>query len=297
MPGRGEILTFVRRENRYTRGMPSMRTESHPAMAGDVAPDKPEHISLNSYLRQIISLWSFFGIGLVVSPICAALSVIFGKHIPISAGQGMIRWLFANWLKASIALGVFEISIPEIEKLRGLRGTIISPNHPSLLDAVIILSLVPHTVCIMRTGLSKSPFLGGAARLAGFVTNDNGPALIRQGVEKIAAGENLLIFPEGTRTRTEAVNPFKNGFALIAAKSGAPIQTVLIERESPYLSKGYPLMKRTKMPFRYKLHLGEVIQVQHGERAQQASAELEEYFRERLENTGPSIRLNGRELF
>ncbi len=277
--------------------MPSAHTEPHPALADDAASEKPEHVSLNSYLRQIISLWSFFGIGLVVSPISALLVTLFGRHIPISTGQGMIRWLFANWLKASIRLGVFEISIPEIEKLRSLRGTIISPNHPSLLDAVIILSIVPRTVCIMRTGLSSSPFLGGAARLAGFVTNDNGPALIRQGVEKIAAGENLLIFPEGTRTLTEPVNHFKNGFALIAAKSGAPIQPVLIERESPFLGKGYPLMKKTKMPFRYRLHLGEVVHVSHGERAQQTSADLEEYFRERLENTGESIRRNGRPLF
>jgi 1-acyl-sn-glycerol-3-phosphate acyltransferase len=276
--------------------MSSVHTEPHPALAGQTARENSGHISVGSYLRQIISLWSFFGIGLVVSPVCALLASVFGKHIPPSSGQAMIRWLFSRWLKASIRLGVFEISIAEMEKLRSLRGTIIAPNHPSLLDAVIILSLVPHTVCIMRTGLINSPFLGGAARLAGFVTNDNGPALIRQGVEKIAAGENLLIFPEGTRTLTEPVNKFKNGFALIAAKSGAPIQTVYIERESPYLSKGYPLMKKTRMPFRYRVHLGQIVRVQHGDSAQQVSAILEEHFRERLENTGESIRLNRQAL-
>lgn len=276
--------------------MPSVHTESHPAMVGSAEREIPARISLGSYLRQIASLWSFFGIGLFVSPVCALLAAVFGKRIPAAAGQGLIRGLFSNWLKWSIRLGVFEISIPEKEKLRNLRGTIIAPNHPSLLDAVLILSIVPHTVCIMRAGLINSPFLGGAARLADFVTNDGGPSLIRQGVAKIAAGENILIFPEGTRTLNVAVNHFKNGFALIAAKSGAPIQTIFIERESPYLSKGYPLMKRTRLPFRYRVHFGEAVKVQPGESAQQVSATLEEYFHEHLENTGESIRLNGRAL-
>lgn len=272
--------------------MPSVHTEPHPALAGHTVRETRESPSVGSYLRQIFSLWSFFGIGLVVSPACALLAGIFKDRIPPAAGQAMIRWLFSHWLKVSIRLGVFEISIDEVDRLRNLRGTIIAPNHPSLLDAVIILSLVPHTVCIMRTGLINSPFLGGAAKLAGFVTNDNGPALIRQGMEKIARNENLLIFPEGTRTLTEPVNKFKNGFTLIAAKSGAPIQPIYIERESPYLSKGYPLMKRTRMPFRYRLHLGEAFRLREGESAQHAAATLEELFREKLENTGESIRLN-----
>ena len=58
-------------------------------------------------------------------------------------------------------------------------------------------------------------------------------------MEKLEGGENLLIFPEGTRTSALAINPFKNGFALIAKKTGASIQTVFIEREGRYLSKGF----------------------------------------------------------
>jgi 1-acyl-sn-glycerol-3-phosphate acyltransferase len=199
--------------------------------------------------------------------------------------------LFAFWLKASVRLGGFEIDFPESARLCGLRGVILAPNHPSLLDAVILLAAAPHTVCIMRAGLINSPFLGGAARLAGYVTNDSGPALIRQGVDKIAAGENLLIFPEGTRTRTEAVNPFKNGFALIAAKTGAPIQTIFIERESPYLSKGVSLFARHRLPFRYRVHLGPLVQAEPGECAKLLAERLEADFRSHLENSGPSIRL------
>ncbi len=273
--------------------MPSAHAAPHPPLVEKTGQSAEVRPTVGEHLRQLLSLGAFFGIGLAVSPPCALLARWFGTHITAERGQRLIRNLFAYWLKASVRLGVFEIAFPEADRLRALRGAILAPNHPSLLDAVILLAAVPRTVCIMRAGLINSPFLGGAARLAGYVTNDRGPALIRQGLEKIAAGENLLIFPEGTRTRTEAVNAFKNGFALIAAKSGAPIQTIFIERESAYLSKGVSLFAAHRLPFRYRIHLGPVVKAGPGENAMHLAGRLETEFRSRLENTGTSIRLTG----
>jgi 1-acyl-sn-glycerol-3-phosphate acyltransferase len=242
-------------------------------------------------VKQVFCVVSFFAIGLLVSPLCALLSQCFGSRVPSSVGQRLIRGLFKGWLWCSCRIGVFDIHFPETEKLRDLRGTVLAPNHPSLIDAVILLSIIPRTVCIMRANLIESPFLGGAARLAGFVPNDKGPALIRQGMEKLEAGDNLLIFPEGTRTGAQAINPFKNGFALIAKKTGARIQTVFIEREGRYLSKGVSLFAPCQIPIRFRLRLGQVIHAGSGESAQQLSARLERYFREHLENTGEDVRL------
>jgi 1-acyl-sn-glycerol-3-phosphate acyltransferase len=271
--------------------MPSARVES-PAPAAD-------HLSARSfslpgcwqYLKQICCVFSFFAIGLAVSPFCALLARCFGDQISPTVGQRLIRGLFKGWLQVSSRIGILDIRFADAGKLRNLRKTVLAPNHPSLIDAVILLSIVPNTVCIMRASLIESPFLGGAARLAGFVPNDKGPALIRHGIEKIEAGENLLIFPEGTRTVAQAINSFKHGFALIAKKTGAPIQTVFIEREGRYLSKGIPLLSFARPPFRFRLHLGDLFLAAPDESAQQLSARLEHYFREHLENTGEDIRL------
>lgn len=271
--------------------MPSARAESPPPLADHLAPRSFSWPACWGYAKQVFCVVSFFAFGLIVSSTCALLSRCFGSTIPSSTGQRLIRRLFKGWLEFSGRIGVFDIRFPEAEKLRDLRGTILAPNHPSLIDAVILLSIVPHTVCIMRANLIESPFFGGAARLAGFVPNDKGPALIRQGMKKIEVGENLLIFPEGTRTGLQAINPFKNGFALIAKKTGACIQTVFIEREGRYLSKGVSLFTPSPMPIRFRLRLGQVIFARSAESAQQLSAGLELYFRERLENTGEDIRL------
>jgi 1-acyl-sn-glycerol-3-phosphate acyltransferase len=271
--------------------MPPVRAESSPRLAEHLAPRPLSLQACWAYAMQVFCVSSFFAIGLMVSPICAMLSRCFGSRIPSSAGQRLIRGLFKGWLRSSCAMGIFEIEFPEAERLREIRGTVLAPNHPSLIDAVILLSVVPRTLCIMRANLIQSPFLGGAARLAGFVPNDKGPALIRQGMEKLEAGENLLIFPEGTRTRVHAINPFKNGFALIAKRTGAPVQTVFIEREGRYLSKGVSLFAPCQFPIRFRIHLGSVLHAGPGESAQQLSARLELYFRQRLENTGEDVRL------
>lgn len=272
--------------------MPSVRAESSAPAAENAGtfPLSPGYWW--AYLRQIFILGSFFGIALTVSLICGLLALIFGKRIPPAAPQAVIRGLFRGWLRVAHLTGVFRISFPEASKIASLRGAIIAPNHPSILDAVLLLAVVPKTVCVVRAALNDNVCLGGAAKLSGFVANDGGPVLIRQGVEKIEQGDNLLIFPEGTRTQTDAINAFKKGFALIAVKTGAPIQTIFIERDAEYLGKGVSLLARTPLPITYRVHVGEVIRAEENESAQQLSARLHRYFSAHLERHGEAIRLS-----
>lgn len=272
--------------------MPSVRIESPASVAGNPGVLRFSVGYWWAYFRQIFILGSFFGIALTVSLTCGVLALLFGNRIPPAAPQAVIRNLFRFWLGMAHATGVFRISFPEAEKIASLRGAIIAPNHPSILDAVLLLSAVPKTVCVMRAAIFDNIALGGAAKLSGFVANDGGSVLIRQGVEKIEQDDNLLIFPEGTRTHPDALNPFKKGFALIAVKTGAPIQTIFIEREAEYLGKGVSLMARTPLPIVFRVHVGEVIRPEPDETAQQLSARLEQYFSAHLERKGEAIRLS-----
>jgi 1-acyl-sn-glycerol-3-phosphate acyltransferase len=100
----------------------------------------------------------------------------------------------------------------------------------------------------MKAPIWDNPVLGGAARLMGYIRNDAPINMVRQAADDLAAGVPLLVFPEGTRTRRKPVNAFKGGFALIAKRAGAPIQTVFIETDNPFLSKGWPLFKKPTFP-------------------------------------------------
>ena len=55
-------------------------------------------------------------------------------------------------------------------------------------------------VCITKASIWDNWFLGGGARLAGYIRNDAPVNLIRRSVAELRAGHQLLVFPEGTRT-------------------------------------------------------------------------------------------------
>lgn len=246
-----------------------------------------------NYALQLASLGIFFGCGLGVTFIAPVLRFTLGRRRALEAGRRIVRNLFgffAWWLQWT---GLFRIRFSGCEGLESLSGAIVAPNHPGLLDAVFLIARVPRAVCIMRAGLMRNPCLAGAAWLAGYIRNDRGPGLIRQCQAKLAAGDNLLIFPEGTRTRANApgVNPFKSGFALAAVLSGAPIQTVFIERSGVYLGKETSLARAARIPIDVTVQLGDVFRAQSGESAKELSARLESYFRESLMNTDVGVRL------
>lgn len=273
-----------------------------PAAKVDVSPDMTRSPggriawsmrSAANYALQAISVGVFFAGGAVMTAIAPVLRVALGPARSLAAGRSIIRGLFsfyAWWLESA---GMFRLRFEGIEKLQGLRGAIVAPNHPGLLDAIFLIPKLPRAVCIMRAGLMRHVSFGGTAWLAGYITNDRGPSLIRQCERKLRAGDNLLIFPEGTRTRLHArgVNPFKSGFALAAVLTGAPIQTVLIERSGAYLAKETSLGSAAEVPIRMTIRLGEVFHAEPGESAKELAGRLERYFRRHLENTGESVRI------
>jgi len=272
--------------------MPSMRAESRfvqPAGFSGTADVARREVSATAYARQMAATGMFFLLGITASPVCWLLWKASGGRIPATAGQKFNRWLYRVFLQWMRLTGTLRLETDGLESLGNLKGTLIVSNHPALLDVLLLTSLLPPTACVMRAGLLKNPALSGCARLAGYVTNDSGPALVRQGIEKIRAGQNLLVFPEGTRTVSRAVNPFKEGFALIALRTGAPVQTLLIEHPGRHLTKGVSLFSTAELPLHFTVRRGETFVPEPGESARDFSLRLESYYSDRLENSGRGI--------
>jgi len=103
----------------------------------------------------------------------------------------------------------------------------------------------------------RNPFLGAGARLARYIRNDSTHSMVRMAVEDLERGGQLVVFPEGTRTTAAPINPFRPGVTLIAKLARAPIQTVFIDTDSPYLGKGWPLWKLPPLPIVFTVRLGE----------------------------------------
>ncbi|MGB7816865.1 MAG: lysophospholipid acyltransferase family protein [Methylotenera sp.] len=195
-------------------------------------------------------------------------------------GRYVIMALFRTYLASLSASRRCSFDLTELDTLRGESPLIIAPNHPCLLDAVMIISRLPNMACVMKSELMNNIFLGGGARLARYIRNEPIRQMVLQASEDFKTGSHLLLFPEGTRTTRQPINVLKGSIALISMQAQVPVQTVLIETNSPYLSKGWSLFRKPAMPVRYKITLGK--RFDPPENAHRFMMELEDYFSQAL---------------
>ena len=220
---------------------------------------------------------------LIVIPICWLVAIPLRGERRRRMCQSIVCRAMAVWERLMEGIGVFTVDFPEIDALRGVRGMIIAPSpHPSLIDAPHFLARMPRLTCLMKKSVLKNPFMGSSAALAGYLPNDHGREFIRLGRDALRAGENLLIFPEGTRTVDGRLNPFKKGFALMATLAHAPVQTVFIDMPVPYLGKRWKPWRTPVFPVRITIRLGRKFRPEPGQSAQAFGEEIETYFRETL---------------
>jgi 1-acyl-sn-glycerol-3-phosphate acyltransferase len=106
--------------------------------------------------------------------------------------------------------------------------------------------------------------------------------MVKESVAHLHDGGVLLLFPEGTRTTQDPINSFLVGsVGLIAKHANVPVQTLLIETDSPFLSKGWPLFKRPDFPITYRVKLGRRFAPPTDVAA--FTAELDQYYRRELQ--------------
>jgi 1-acyl-sn-glycerol-3-phosphate acyltransferase len=189
-------------------------------------------------------------------------------------------WGFRSYLSIMQALGAWRLDLSELDELRGQGALIVAPNHPSLLDAVLIVSRLPDAVCVMKRSLLGNFLLGPAARLARYVRNDSLLRLVTSAEAQLREGGQLLLFPEGTRTVAPPTSPFTEAVGAVARHARVPVQTVIIETNSRFLGKGRPLLERPRFPIHYRARLGRRFDAPEDVRA--FTSELQTYFAHRL---------------
>lgn len=231
-------------------------------------------------LYEYFALWSGLVLLGTISLTWSMLSVPLYYILPRRWAVPLGRWAATLstrlYIGALALIGACRFNLTELDSLRDEGPLIIAPNHPCLLDALMVISRLPNMACIIKADIFDNVFLGAGARLAGYIRNDAQLSMIKQAVAELKNGSHLLIFPEGTRTTRWPINTCKGTAALIASRARVPIQTVFIETDSGYLGKGWPLFRRPTMPITYRIRLGR--RFDPPEKAGTFTGELERYF-------------------
>ena len=176
---------------------------------------------------------------------------------------------------------VYRLDIRDIDSLKGGPPLILAPNHPCLIDALLILTRHPNIVCVMKSALMRNLFLGSGSRLARYIRNDSSRQMVKESVAHLRDGAILLLFPEGTRTISGPINCLVGSVGLIAKHANVPVQTLVIETDSPFLSKGWPLFRRPTLPITYRVRLGKRFDPPSDVEA--FTTELDRYYRQALQ--------------
>ncbi|MBT9556272.1 MAG: 1-acyl-sn-glycerol-3-phosphate acyltransferase [Myxococcales bacterium] len=136
-----------------------------------------------------------------------------------------------------------------------LRGKLVVANHPTYIDIVFLLALVPDAVCVFKRSILRNPVMRGPVYASGYLVNDDGPTLVASAAQVLAAGSSLVVFPEGTRSEAGGrLQPLHRGAAHAAIAANVALQPIAIRCDPPMLVRGLPWYRlpRTRSHFAFQ---------------------------------------------
>lgn len=182
-----------------------------------------------------------FGGGFILAISALPLTRLLGRTADEKnmRARRLIHHVFRFYLWQMQALGLMTLEIRGREHLTQAGGKLVIANHPSLLDVVILISLMPDCDCVVKGALRRS-LVSGVIRATGYTDNRDGDTMIHRCRNSLAAGYPLIVFPEGTRSTPGTGLVFQRGAANIAIRCHADLLPVLIRCHPPTLLKGDP---------------------------------------------------------
>jgi len=208
--------------------------------------------------------FALFGLGglvlrLIVFPLLALLpGDVLRQRLRARQTVSRLFWLFVQFMYRS---GVLTYQVEGVERL-GRPGQLVIANHPSLIDVVVLISLIRDANCVVKQSLWDNPFTRGPIRAAQYISNNGSADMLDEAAGALQQGQTLIIFPEGTRTTPGQAPQFHRGAAAIALRGAQLVTPVVISVTPTTLTKAEPWYRIPSRRFHFHLRVGDDIDPQ-----------------------------------
>ena len=147
---------------------------------------------------------------------------------------------FGGFWEMMRVLRILDYTVEGREHIDDSRNQLIVANHPTLIDVVILTSLFPRANCVIKGAVTRNIFMRSVVRAADYISNSQPEELLGSCVAYLKTGGNLMLFPEGTRSKAGQTMEFKPGAATVAARTNVAVLPVVIRCDPLFLSKEQP---------------------------------------------------------
>ncbi len=186
-------------------------------------------------------------------PITIALFAVVLLTLPFERQGRAIHSIGSFWSRILLALAGIRVELKGMDNIpRGVPVVLLS-NHQGAFDIPALQAFLPLQFrWVAKKSLFKIPIIGWSMSLARYIAieRENPQEAMKsmeEASERIRNGTSVLVFPEGTRSTTGELLPFKRGAFMLATKSGALIVPVAISGTSGIMKKGGFLIRPSKV--------------------------------------------------
>lgn len=175
----------------------------------------------------------------------AVLASVFGYPLARLRGSPNLLYSLGRFgVKTALFLAGIRVVVEGGERLAEASNTVIMPNHESHLDPAILLAFLDVAPkVVVKKELYSFPFVHYCLRYAGFIEVDRkdpmqAKAAIARAVASLRSGSTFVIFPEGTRSRSGELGPFKKGAFVVAIEAGSKVVPLAVSGARQILPPG-----------------------------------------------------------
>ena len=145
------------------------------------------------------------------------------------------------------------INVNVFGEISNIKGKVVVASHPSLIDIVLLIGLMPDSLCLAKKELLKNPVMRNIVKSLYIINDVDYEVFKKSAVDALNDGYNIIIFPTGTRTLPNEEIKIHKGAAQISIASGVDIVPIKIETDYTFLIKNHFPLDAGEKTVNYKL--------------------------------------------